>query len=52
MRRKKAERLRRSAGAVYCGLVYAFLFLPIVVIVVNSFNATIEYNKVRNFEKA
>ncbi len=40
MRRKKAERLCRSAGAVYCGLVYAFLFLPIVVIVVNSFNAT------------
>ncbi len=27
-------------GAVYCALVYIFLFLPIVVIVVNSFNAT------------
>ncbi|MCI1955273.1 MAG: ABC transporter permease [Oscillospiraceae bacterium] len=40
MRRKKSERLRRRAGAVYCGLIYAFLFLPIVVIVVNSFNAT------------
>lgn len=40
MRGKKSERLRRRAGAVYCGLIYAFLFLPIVVIAVNSFNAT------------
>ena len=27
-------------GKIYCSLIYAFLFLPIVVIVVNSFNAT------------
>ena len=40
MKQKKSERLRRRAGAVYCGLIYVFLFLPIVVIVVNSFNAT------------
>ena len=33
-------KVRRRFGAVYCGLIYTFLFLPIVVIVVNSFNAT------------
>ena len=33
------RRGKRRLGAVYCGLIYAFLFLPIVVIVVNSFNA-------------
>ena len=27
-------------GAVYCALMYLFLFLPIAVVVVNSFNAT------------
>ncbi len=40
MRRRASKKLRRRAGAVYCGLIYTFLFLPIVVVVVNSFNAT------------
>lgn len=40
MNRMKSEKLRRRTGAVYCGFVYLFLFLPIAVIVVNSFNAT------------
>ena len=31
---------RRGGGILYCMLVYLFLFLPIVVIVINSFNAT------------
>ncbi|ADU26163.1 extracellular solute-binding protein [Ethanoligenens harbinense] len=33
------ETFRRKSGAVYCGLIYAFLFLPIAVIIINSFNA-------------
>lgn len=38
MMRKKRN---SSAGkSIFCFLVYAFLFIPIVVIVVNSFNAT------------
>lgn len=40
MHQRRKQVLKRRAGAVYCGLIYAFLFLPIVVIVVNSFNAT------------
>ncbi|MGN0376329.1 MAG: ABC transporter permease [Suilimivivens sp.] len=40
MNRKVKGKINRIAGIVYCTLVYIFLFLPIVVIVVNSFNAT------------
>lgn len=40
MCRQTKEKCAHNAGAVYCGLIYAFLFLPIVVIVINSFNAT------------
>lgn len=40
MRSQTKKKCKRTGGAVYCGLVYAFLFLPIVVIVANSFNAT------------
>ncbi len=36
----KSEKRRRRAGAVYCGFIYLLLFLPIAVVVVNSFNAT------------
>ncbi len=32
---------KRRAGAVYCGLIYAFLFLPIAIIVINSFNGNL-----------
>lgn len=39
MRQKKQKRKKRLS-IVYCTLVYLFLFLPISVIVVNSFNAT------------
>ncbi len=35
-KRKKGKKL----GVVFCSLVYLFLFMPISVIVVNSFNAT------------
>lgn len=40
MKRKKRERARKRLGALFCALVYLFLFLPISVIVVNSTNAT------------
>ena len=40
MRSQTKKKCKRTGGAVYCGLVYAFLFLPIVVIVANSFNVT------------
>ena len=40
MKRKKRERARKRLGALFCTLVYLFLFLPISVIVVNSTNAT------------
>lgn len=40
MSRKGKARAKKGLGGVFCMLVYLFLFLPIVVIVVNSFNAT------------
>lgn len=32
--------IKKIVSIIFCGLVYLFLFLPIAVIVVNSFNAT------------
>lgn len=40
MKKKRKEKSRSMIGAVYCALMYLFLFLPIAVVVVNSFNAT------------
>lgn len=40
MKRKRREKRKKCLGIGYCTLVYLFLFLPISVIVVNSFNAT------------
>lgn len=40
MNRKGKEKIKYAAGIAYCALVYIFLFLPIAVIVANSFNAT------------
>ena len=40
MKRKKRENIRQKGNILFCILVYIFLFLPILVIVVNSFNAT------------
>ena len=40
MKKKKKEKRNRRVSIVFCPLVYLFLFLPISVIVVNSFNAT------------
>lgn len=38
--KKKKKKLGKVGGVSFCTLVYLFLFLPISVIVVNSFNAT------------
>ena len=40
MSRKSKSTLKKIAGIGFCSLVYIYLFLPISVIVVNSFNAT------------
>ena len=40
MSRKGKVKAKKGLGIFYCVLVYLFLFLPIAVIVVNSFNAT------------
>ena len=40
MKRKKKAKHQKQISIVFCTLVYLFLFLPISVIVVNSFNAT------------
>ena len=40
MKREKKEKRIRHLSVTFCTLVYLFLFLPISVIVVNSFNAT------------
>ena len=40
MKKKKREKRNQRLGIGFCALVYLFLFLPISVIVVNSFNAT------------
>jgi len=40
MKRQTIKKTEKTAGILYCLLIYLFLFLPIAVIVVNSFNAT------------
>ncbi|MDD6071842.1 MAG: ABC transporter permease [Clostridiales bacterium] len=40
MKREKKAKFHKGLSVVFCTLVYVFLFLPISVIVVNSFNAT------------
>ncbi|MGN1317566.1 MAG: ABC transporter permease [Lachnospirales bacterium] len=40
MKRKTKKKLKKGFSIIYCLIVYLFLFLPISVIVVNSFNAT------------
>ena len=40
MRREGKKGLKKGISVAYCTIVYLFLFLPISVIVVNSFNAT------------
>lgn len=40
MYRKAKAVIKKISSVIFCGLVYIFLFLPIVVIVINSFNAT------------
>ena len=40
MKRRRKARRKKVLSIIFCTLVYMFLFLPIAVIVVNSFNAT------------
>ena len=40
MGKEKKKKVKKGLGMVYCTLIYLFLFLPIIVIVTNSFNAT------------
>lgn len=40
MSRRAKLAVKRICGIMFCGLVYIFLFLPIAVIITNSFNAT------------
>lgn len=40
MNRQCRKKVKKGLSIVYCTLIYLFLFLPISVIVVNSFNAT------------
>ncbi|MFA9466581.1 MAG: ABC transporter permease [Velocimicrobium sp.] len=40
MKRKTKKSLKKNISALYCFLIYLFLFIPIFVIVINSFNAT------------
>lgn len=40
MKREKKAKFHKGLNVIFCTLVYVFLFLPISVIVVNSFNAT------------
>lgn len=40
MKRQSKVKIRKKINIVYCTLIYMFLFLPIVVVVTNSFNAT------------
>lgn len=40
MRKAKKEKRNKGISIAFCCLVYLFLFLPIFVVVVNSFNAT------------
>ena len=38
VKRETRRRLSRGGGIVFCALIYAILFLPIVIVVANSFN--------------
>ena len=40
MKRVKKEKRKRRVSVLFCTLMYLFLFLPISVVVANSFNAT------------
>lgn len=40
MKRQRKKKIKKGISIVYCSLIYLFLFLPIMVIAVNSFNAT------------
>lgn len=40
MRNQSKKKFAKASGSLYCLFIYIFLFLPISVIVVNSFNAT------------
>ncbi|MDD3218914.1 MAG: ABC transporter permease [Lachnospiraceae bacterium] len=40
MSRQSKRGVKKVSSIIFCTLVYLFLFLPIIVIVVNSFNAT------------
>jgi spermidine/putrescine transport system permease protein len=40
MKRKTKKMSQKVLSIVFCACIYAFLFLPIVVMVINSFNAT------------
>lgn len=40
MSRKGKKNLKKVLSIIYCTLIYCFLFLPITVIIVNSFNST------------
>lgn len=40
MRRRSKKRIKKGVSVLFCTCVYLFLFLPISVIVANSFNAT------------
>ncbi len=39
MNRQAKQKLSRGGGIAFCTFIYAVLFLPIVIVVVNSFNA-------------
>ena len=40
MRKARNEKRKKSLSVAFCSMVYLFLFLPIFVVVANSFNAT------------
>ena len=40
MKRQTKVKIKKKVNIVYCTLIYLFLFLPITVVVSNSFNAT------------
>lgn len=40
MKKKNKAKFHKGINVIFCSLVYLFLFLPISVVVVNSFNAT------------
>lgn len=40
MKRKTKKKCKKIFSTIYCFLIYLFLFIPIIVVVINSFNAT------------